>query len=49
MTYVADLHLHSSFARGTSKALNFENLARWARIKGIDLLASADFTHPVWF
>ena len=49
MTYVADLHLHSSFARGTSKALNFENLARWARIKGIDLLASADFTHPAWF
>ena len=49
MTYVADLHLHSSFARGASKALNFENLARWARIKGIDLLASADFTHPVWF
>ena len=49
MTYVADLHLHSSFARGTSKALNFENLTRWAKIKGIDLLASADFTHPAWF
>ena len=49
MTYVADLHLHSSFARGTSKELTFENLARWARIKGIDLLASADFTHPAWF
>ena len=49
MTCVADLHLHSSFARGTSKALNFENLTRWARIKGIDLLASADFTHPAWF
>ena len=48
MTYVADLHLHSYFARGTSKELNFENLARWARIKGIDLLASADFTHPAW-
>lgn len=24
-------------------------MARWARIKGVDLLASADFTHPVWF
>ena len=49
MTYVADLHIHSSFAWATSKDLNFENLTRWARIKGIDLLASADFTHPAWF
>ena len=49
MSYSADLHLHSSFARGTSKELRFETMARWAKIKGIDLLASADFTHPVWF
>ena len=49
MTYVADLHIHSAFARATSKELNFENLARWAKIKGIDILASADFTHPAWF
>ena len=49
MTYVADLHLHSSYAMATSQELNFENLARWAGIKGIDLLASADFTHPLWF
>ena len=49
MTYVADLHLHSPYAIGTSNKLTFENLARWARIKGIDLLASADFTHPAWF
>ncbi len=46
MAYVADLHLHSPYAMATSKDLTFENLARWARIKGIDLLASADFTHP---
>ena len=49
MTYSADLHIHSSYAYATSPALNFENLARWAKIKGIDLLASADFTHPDWF
>ena len=49
MPYVADLHVHSSFAWATSRDLTFENLARWARTKGIDLLASADFTHPVWF
>jgi uncharacterized protein (TIGR00375 family) len=49
MTYAADLHLHSRYAIGTSNKLSFESLARWARIKGIDLLASADFTHPAWF
>lgn len=49
MTYVADLHLHSPYARATSRELTFDNMARWARMKGIDLLASADFTHPVWF
>jgi len=49
MPYAADLHVHSSYAYATSRALTFENLARWARVKGVDLLASADFTHPAWF
>ncbi len=49
MTYTADLHVHSSYAYATSRDLNFENLARWARMKGIDLLASADFTQPAWY
>ena len=49
MPYAADLHVHSSYAFSTSRDLNFDTLARWARIKGVDLLASADFTHPVWF
>ena len=49
MTYTADLHIHSSYAYATSPSLNFENLAHWAKLKGIDLLASADFTQPEWF
>ena len=49
MTYTADLHIHSSYAYATSRDLNFENLAYWAKLKGIDLLASADFTQPEWF
>ena len=49
MTYTADLHIHSSYAYATSRDLNFENLAQWAKLKGIDLLASADFTQPEWF
>ncbi|HSX58530.1 MAG TPA: endonuclease Q family protein [Candidatus Saccharimonadales bacterium] len=45
---VSDLHLHSSYARATSKELNFDTLSLWAKIKGINLLSSADFTHPIW-
>ena len=46
---MADLHIHSPYARGTSKQLTFDNLARWARLKGIDVLATGDFTHPARF
>ncbi len=45
---VADLHLHSRFARATSRNLNLAALASSAREKGITLLAAPDFTHPVW-
>lgn len=49
MPYAADLHLHSRYAYACSKNLSLETLAAWAKMKGIDLLASADFTHPAWF
>ena len=48
MKIIADLHMHSRFSRATSTALNIENLEKWARIKGIDLLGTGDFTHPKW-
>ncbi len=48
MLYAADLHVHSPFAYACSKNSTLENLASWARIKGIQLLATGDFTHPVW-
>ena len=47
-SFVADLHIHSPYAFACSKALTLENLAAWARRKGIDLLATGDFTHPAW-
>ena len=47
-SYRADLHLHSSFAIGTAKDISVPALAQWARRKGIQLLATADFTHPRW-
>ena len=48
MIYFADLHIHSRFSRATSPACNLVELARWAALKGILLLASGDFTHPEW-
>ena len=49
MKIIADFHIHSRFSRATSKELNLRNLARWAEIKGIKVLATGDFTHPDWF
>jgi len=46
---IADLHLHSRFSRACSTAITFENLVKWAKIKGINLLGTSDFTHPIWF
>ncbi len=48
MHYIADVHLHSRFARATSKTLNPENLYRWSLIKGLTVVGTGDFTHPVW-
>jgi len=46
--YIADLHLHSKFSRATSREMTLDILAYWAKIKGIRLLATGDFTHPEW-
>ncbi len=46
--YTADLHIHSRYSRATSKALSIPRLAAWAGIKGLDILATGDFTHPGW-
>jgi len=48
MAFSADLHLHSRYAYACSKDLNLANMAAWAKVKGIGLLSSADFTHPAW-
>jgi uncharacterized protein (TIGR00375 family) len=49
MKFVADLHLHSKFSRATSRDMTFDMLAYWAKVKGVNLLATSDFTHPEWF
>ena len=46
--YIADLHIHSRFSMATSKQLTLPHLAGWAMCKGIHVLGTGDFTHPVW-
>ena len=48
MKVIADLHIHSKYARATSKNLDLENLEKYAKIKGVNLLGTGDFTHPEW-
>ncbi len=46
--YIADLHIHSRYARATSRDCDGPHLELWARKKGIALLGTGDFTHPGW-
>ena len=49
MFFYADLHIHSKYSRATSKSCNLEELALWARKKGLSLISTGDFTHPAWY
>lgn len=46
--YICDFHIHSKYSRATSKEMDIGNIAKWAKIKGISLMGSGDFTHPAW-
>lgn len=46
--FIADFHIHSKYSRATSKEMEISSLAKWAKIKGINLLGTGDFTHPEW-
>jgi uncharacterized protein (TIGR00375 family) len=49
MKFIADLHIHSKYSRATSRDMEVETLALWAKRKGIKLLGTGDFTHPLYF
>jgi hypothetical protein len=46
--FYADLHIHSKFSRACSRDCDLEHLAWWAGRKGISVVGTGDFTHPVW-
>jgi uncharacterized protein (TIGR00375 family) len=48
MRVIADLHIHSKYSRATSPQMEVGTLDLWAKKKGIDLVATGDFTHPLY-
>ena len=48
MRVIADLHIHSRFSRATSEKMTIGEVNRFARIKGLTLVGTGDFTHPRW-
>src|SRR3972149_140834 len=47
MEIIADLQIHSKYARATSKNLSLELLEKYARMKGLNLLGTGGFQHPL--
>jgi len=45
---IADLHIHGRYSRATSQRMCVEEIARFARIKGLNLVGTGDFTHTKW-
>jgi len=48
MEFIADFHIHSKYSRATSKDMDVKHLADWAKLKGITLMGTGDFTHHLW-
>lgn len=48
MRVFADLQVHSPYSRATSKNMNLKELARFASMKGLNVIGTGDCTHPEW-
>ncbi|MCK4396974.1 DNA helicase UvrD [candidate division WOR-3 bacterium] len=48
MKFFADLHIHSKYSRATSSQMDLEGISEMAKLKGIKLMGTGDFTHPIW-
>lgn len=49
MRQITDFHIHSKYSRACSGQLTLENIEETCRIKGVDIIATGDFTYPQWF
>ena len=48
MRVIADLHIHGKYSRATSEQMSIPEIAKYAKIKGLNLVGTGDFTHPQW-
>src|SRR3990170_5669173 len=48
MKVIADFHIHSRYSRATSEKMSIQEITRFAKMKGLNLLGTGDFTHPKW-
>lgn len=46
--FIADLHIHSKYSRACSKFMEIPILAKVGKTKGLQLIGTGDFTHPLW-
>ena len=49
MQQIADFHIHSKYSRACSGKLTLSNIDKTCRDKGVDIIATGDFTYPQWF
>ena len=49
MRQILDLHIHSRYSRACSPKLTLANIDSACRMKGVDIIATGDFTYPAWF
>ncbi len=49
MNQVLDLHIHSPYSRACSPQLTLANIDKTCREKGVNIIATGDFTYPDWF
>lgn len=49
MRQILDLHIHSRYSRACSPSLTLANIEAACRQKGVDIIATGDFTYPEWF
>jgi len=49
MQHILDLHIHSRYSRACSPQLTLTNIEKTCRLKGVDIVATGDFTYPAWF
>lgn len=47
-SFFADFHIHSCYSRATSRDMRPAAISRAAEAKGLSVIGTGDFTHPLW-